>query len=136
MLAACLLFLGLFVWVCVVSIADGDFRGEVGTAYRVPLPSGGVPRWRLYPFAPSRSVCAPCIRLVYMLQNGVVPCLPVGLPYECSIVLLSLTGPLLVYRGSILPGSRRFGLDFCLRVRFVSFLVFFLWVGFGSHWGE
>ena len=55
-----------------------------------------------------------------------------------SIVLRSLSGPLAVYRGSIRPGSRRFGPFFRsrFRFRFVSVMVSNLWVGFGSQWGE
>ena len=93
MFDAYLLFPGLFVWECAVSTDDGDFWGEVDISYGVPLPSGGVPRWRLHPFAPNRSVCAPCVRLVYMLQSGVVPRVPVGLPHRVVYRIVVPNGP-------------------------------------------
>ena len=93
MLVVCLCFLGLFVWECVVSTDDGDFRGDVCSSDGVSLPSDRVPRRRMHPFAPDRSVCAPCVRLVYILRSGKVPRPTVGLPRRVVYCIAFPGGP-------------------------------------------
>ena len=90
---ASLLTLQLFLLGSAVSTSDGAPRDGVGSARGVPLPTGGILRWRLLPFAPFYSVCAPCSRLFYIDERDVVPHLHVRLPYMVIYCFAHPVGP-------------------------------------------
>jgi hypothetical protein len=90
---ASLLTLQLFLLGSAVSTSDGAPRDGVGSARGVPFPAGGILRLRLLPFAPFHSVCSLCSRLSYIADRGVVPHLPVGLPYVVYYCFARPDGP-------------------------------------------